>query len=880
MKSRLQALSKATNDDLLHQAILQSLLSEIDNNEKLQNKIGEIFPFLSDGDRNIRQQALTVLAFYNSQFHIPIVQETIAEMASIKLSDKACLDIACGIISANIQYIKDKSQIENIFTTLIKTDLRANLYNQRLSAYKLFDSIISLEHPQIDAVDEAIKNASEIIIDSFKTFCGYEQDPRCLTIVFAFFPKFASKVIEYCNLNDHQRNDLFDVVGAFFPIQQNEDLAHQLSQVLASNSAFSNDLAALVSNKLKNSLADTRSPIYVSLPLILVFDNTKNDQVASVLTSFITSLNDHFDSDSTSATETVVNGAIDAITNFVSINKNCHSLITQIAINEWVPIIAQSKSATAIRANSIVTWSLDRVLNYATEAMEPLAETLEKSIKQNDQSRLQSILASIVEYLKIQSTSEKVKNTNVHIELFLKTARDVLDSENRNLQITGLVFIREYLLHFLTPVDDNLIPKLVNYLSVKPFTIQCLIAITGQEEYSELLTNQLIDPLIEAILNKSPFYGINNAAVVEFASKFTNIPTFSGKLFEAMAKAGDYKDLIHSILPQQNLDDSLATNLLDALKDDADADTLILTVALRSSDNVIKDQLNNNYKEDGDSNSKDEIFHRHKELILSAARPSAVPSDFLESGQISTEKLHLLYSSKFTTYPTNFTPDRISLALRNTFTSDFTPDDIGRLFDFENQFDSATGKTFEKFDLLSQRFIYNSDYKATLWEKYHDSLIDNPGCYLKLCLLCPPAFFAIDMQRAIPLFPIFLTCDVKGTLDLIIFTIMHISEVNEDLEGTVPTVKAALINEEFIAQVPAILNSILAFLDPAVTKDARIRLDVCRVISLLPMAVPIETLAAHKSSVLRKFKKVLDDPKREVRQIAASANMLWMKFSE
>ena len=159
MKSRLQALSKATNDDLLHQAILQSLLSEIDNNEKLQNKIGEIIPFLSDGDRNIRQQALTVLAFYNSQFHIPIVQETIAEMASIKLSDKACLDIACGIISANIQYIKDKSQIENIFTTLIKTDLRANLYSQRLSAYKLFDSIISLEHPQIDAIDEAIKNA-------------------------------------------------------------------------------------------------------------------------------------------------------------------------------------------------------------------------------------------------------------------------------------------------------------------------------------------------------------------------------------------------------------------------------------------------------------------------------------------------------------------------------------------------------------------------------------------------------------------------------------------------------------------------------------------------------------------------------------------------
>ena len=109
---------------------------------------------------------------------------------------------------------------------------------------------------------------------------------------------------------------------------------------------------------------------------------------------------------------------------------------------------------------------------------------------------------------------------------------------------------------------------------------------------------------------------------------------------------------------------------------------------------------------------------------------------------------------------------------------------------------------------------------------------------------------------------------------------MHISEVNEDLEGTVPTVKAALINEEFIHQVPAILNSILAFLDPAETKDARIRLDVCRIISLLPMAVPIETLAAHKSLVLRKFKKVLDDPKREVRQIAASANMLWMKFSE
>lgn len=881
MKSRLQALSKASNDDMLHPAILQSMLSEIDNNEKLQNKIGEILPFLSDGDRNIRKQALTVLAFYNSQFHIPIVQETIAEMASIKLSDSACLDIACGIISANIQYIKDQSQIGNIFTTLIKTNLRGNFYTQRLSAYKLFDSIISLKHPQIDAVDETIKNGGETIIESFKNFCGYEEDPRCLTIVFAFYSKFASKIFEFCSFNDHQRNELFDIIGVFFPIPQNEELEQQLLKTLASNPVFTNDLASLVSIKLKNSLADTRSLVYTALPVLLVNDNTNNEQVDSVISSFITSLNDHFDSDSTSATETVVNGAIDAITNFVKINQKSHQLIEQIAINDWTQKITKSKSSTEIRAFSIVMWNLDRVLHFANEAMEPLAECLDKSIQINDESRIQSILASIVEYLKIQSTTEKVENTNECLNLFYKTSRNVLESENRNLQITGLVFIREYIYHFTMPADESLIPTILNYLSIKPFSTQCLIALIDQEQYNDLLKTQFIDQLIEAILNKSSFYGIaSNTGVVEFASKFTNIPTFSGPLYEAMAKSGNYRDLIHNILPQKVLDDALSMNLLNILKDDADADNLILAIAVRSNDDIMRDQLNNNYRENSNANDEDKIFSRHKELIFSAAKPSAVPSDYLTSGQISTEKLNLLYSAKFTEYPDGFTPNRIALALRSVFTKDFTPDDISQLFDFENQFDSVLGNAFEKFELIESRFVYNSEYKTHLWEAYHENLIDKPDCYLKLCLLCPPVFFASDMMRAIPLFPLFIKCDVKGTLDLLIFTIMNISSINGELEEAVPTVNNVMVNETFVSQVPSILNSILAYLDPEETKDARIRLDVCRIINLLPMAVPIKTLALHKSLVMRKLKKVLDDPKREVRQIAAQANLMWMKFSD
>lgn len=879
MKSRLQALSKASNDDMLHQAILQSMLSEIENNEQLQNKIGEILPFLSDGDRNIRQQALTVLAFYNSQFHIPIVQQTIAEMAAIKLSDSACLNIACGIITANIQYIKDKSQIANIFTTLINSNIRANLYAHRLSAYKLFESIISLDHPQVDGIDEVMNSKAETVIESFKQFCGYEQDPRCLKVVFNFFNKFSDKVIRNCDLNQHQRNELFDIVGAFFPITQKEDLALQLSQTLVANSVFADDLAALVSLKLKNSLQDTRSSVYVALPILLVHDNTSNEQVVSVVSSFISSLNDHFDSDSTSATESVVNSAINAITNYVNINKNCHTLIRQIAISEWVTKIVQSKSATEIRAYSIVTWSLEKVILFAKEGMTPLSATLKKSMKLNDESRIQSILASIVEYLKIQNSSEKVENKNEYLNQFFATAQKALSSENRNLQITGLVLIREYVLHFITSLDQSFIPLILDHLTIQPFATQCLIALASQTQYSDLLTSQFINPLIDSIINKSAFYGINsNSGVVEFASKFTNVPSFSGPLFEAMAKAGNIKDLSRSILPQKILDDSIATILLDALKNVENASSLILAIAIRSNDAVITSQLNNNYK---DISSTNNTLIRHKELIFSAAKPSAVPLNYIEAGQISTDKLKLLYSAKFTEYPQNFTPDRLALAIRGTFTNDFEPADIGRLLEFENQFDSALGDSFEKFEIISTRFVYDSEYKAALWDKYHNNLSSKPECYLSLYLLCPPEFFASDMDRAIPLFPLFLKCDIKGSLDLLIFTIINILNASSDMEENVQSAfQGSALIDLFMDHFELIINSILLLLDPATTKDAHIRLDVCRIINLLSVAIPTKKLAPYRSAILRKLKKTLDDPKREVRQVAAQANMSWIKVNE
>ncbi|OHT14364.1 hypothetical protein TRFO_15282 [Tritrichomonas foetus] len=845
MESRLLALSKATENEILHKAILHSLITEVENNDQLQAKIGEVIPFLSSSDRLIRQQAIVVLEFFNSQFHIPIFQQTIAEMATVKLTDSACLETACKIIVQNIKFI-EKSKISSILTTLLSVDLRANLYAQRISAYKLFELLISLK-PEMEVPS---------IVDSFKQFCGYEQDPRCLTVIFDFFPKFAAQVVK--KLDKRQKNDLFDVLGVFYPITQKQELAHELSKSLVALPDFADDLAALVSIKLRNTLADTRSPVFVSLPILLVH-KTSSEQVASVVSHFIKALTAHFESGSQSVDENVANEAVEAITNFVKINEDCHSLISQIAISEWIPEIIHSKNAVAIRAFSIVSWYVDKITHFSKSALIPLATTAQESLENNDHSRLQSILASMIEFLKVQdklveNDDAPIEKIDKDLELFLNLAITSVSIDNRNLQVTSVVFIREYILHYTMPVNNDLIPSLLNVISFEPFVSQCLNALSHQPQYTELLNTQFMTPFIEAILSKSTFHDIKTCdGVIEFAVKLTTSSKFAGQLFEAMAKAGDYKDLTKSILSLKSLDDKVAKNLFETLLKVENIENLILAIAVRANDSVISEILNVNMtNSDLLSNSKFE------ELIFSAANPAAIPKNY----ELKSDTLKLLFSAKFEEFPENFEPHRIAMALRNQFTPSFEASDIPKLLEFENQFDSAIGTVFDKFELIKAKFIYTNEYKQTLWDQWHSRLSSTPEYLLKLCLLCPPDYFVKDIKNAIPMLPSFMKCDMKGSLDLLIFTVMNLSD------STTPI---------FALQLDAIIAQLLTALD---SNDPHVRIDTCRILNLLPLAASIQDLLRHKSEILRKLRKVLDDPKRDIRQIAAQANCLWVKLSD
>lgn len=866
MKSRIRALCKASDNEILHQAILQSMLTEISNNQDLQNKIGEVLPFLTDGDRSIRKQALQILQFYNSEFRIPIVQEAVCDMAATKLSDSACIDISCEIIQKNLSSIINPSQISNIFNTLINIDVRANLFSQRCSAYNLLNTLLNLKPPQIDAIQKLVKDDTQKVITSFKKFCDFESDPRCLKIVFDLFPGFVELIIQNGELKSHDRNELFDTIGVYYPITNNESLATDLSHSLSSNSIFADDLAALLALKLKNSMQDTRAAVFSSLPILLKNENTSPQHVESVISSFIIALHDHFDSNSTSVPDSIVLSALDSISNFVLINKSSHKLMEQVAINDWIPQVLSSTSPTTIRAYAVVSWYVDLPLHFTSQVMPQLAETIDKALKTNDEARAQSLLASLVEYLKIQP--EQLETERKDLETFLHFAISILQSTNHNLLITGLVFIREFATHFFLPVNETLIPQIIQKAHVQPFSTQCLTAISNQKAFSDLIHSQFISPLIDSILSKKDFYGLSGVSLIDFASSFANVPLLSEPIFDALAKSGFYKVLLKSILPQKELTDSISRNLLNYLKDIGECDDLLIAICIRSSDAVIKEQLITNYQNTDLSNP---IYVKNKELLFSTARTSSIPDEFDVMKQINTERLDLLYSAKYQQYPTGFKPNKIALALRNDFCNEFEITDIPLLLDFENQFDCGLGENFTKLELISNRFIYNDEYKTTLWEQWHDKVKNHPECYLKLCLLCPPHFFISDIFNIIPLFPIFMKSDIKESLDLLIFTIMSMT-MNED-DSQDPQMSSALLS-----QLQFIIPILLEYLDYRKTEDAHIRLDVCKVISLMPLAVSLKELKNYKSVVVKALRVVLDDPKREVRQSAAQANMMWLKI--
>ena len=834
MRGRLEALVKAINDDDLHNAILQGMANEIEDNNGLEAALGELLPFLSDGDRNIRIQAMGVLAKYNMEFKAPVIRKSIAEMAGIKLADSACLASACDILDTNLK-ILEKEAITKLFNMLLAADLRTCVVSVRVKAYRLMGSMVA-RGAELDA--DRSKAIGQV-----KSFCGYEQDPRGLAVVFDVVPKLMRQIVG--DLESADKREMFDILGAFYPIISDDDLNRQNVEAMAAVPEFADELAMLVASKLKSSLADTRPVIYRELDSALVHKTAK-EHVVDVITAFMQSLKSHFEGGSTSADDETVENAMSAVNHFVEINEDAWKWINAVAVSEWIPELLHSSDNFLIRAYSIVIWNIDKYLHFATQVMAPLTATAEEAVKAKDEARIQSVLASVVEYLKLQEIGFDAEHPE--LEPFLPIAMAALQFDNANLQITGLVTIRELATRSRLSVNDGLLPAILSQVKAHAsYVSQCLLAVSLQASYADIVNKEFTVPFCKVLSEKSDseLFGTQTEAV-RFAAEVSKSPIFAGPIAVCFANAKSYSALLTTLCNLESLQGETGVQLLTFLgSGDPDIPPkVVLAIGLRTPDSVMVQLLT----------AKSPFRH----LLLAAAVPSAVPQSIFDLEP--SEQETILLTAKFDKYPTGFTPHPIGLAVRGTFVASFEPSMIPRLLDFENMFDGALG-AFDKAAVLTTRFIY-TDYKPALWEGWYSKLDSQPEYLLQLCLLCPPAFYEHEMLKIIHHFPAFMKCNIKGGLDLLIFSLLNMD------------------NRKILEFFKVLKDVIQALLDALRSDNARIRLDACRVLHILASHIPGSALSSFKPTVVREFRPLLDDPKREVRMEAGESRCAWMHIDE
>jgi hypothetical protein len=83
-----------------------------------------------------------------------------------------------------------------------------------------------------------------------------------------------------------------------------------------------------------------------------------------------------------------------------------------------------------------------------------------------------------------------------------------------------------------------------------------------------------------------------------------------------------------------------------------------------------------------------------------------------------------------------FTPNPVASVLRNEFLPDLSPNDIPLLLEFENYLDGSfdPDSGFDKFEFISNNFLWNFNYKQPLWQIFHHSLNDFSHIMSDLCL--------------------------------------------------------------------------------------------------------------------------------------------------
>jgi len=833
MKSFVQKLIKASSYEDEKTALLDSLFMEITDNKVLMEKIEGILPLLSDGDRSIRNNGMIVLEFINGKFRHIAVVNSITDMAIVKLGDSATLDNCCKIIRSNLEFLSDET-LKRIIESLFAVDLRSNLLSHRLEAYALLDSIVSLNRLVVPATKDQI--------DSFRRFCGYEQDPRCLNLVFTIFPKFSSLILN--KLDDHLRGELFDTLSVFYPITQRLELQEALCNSLSSLPYYSEEIASLVSRKLTNALSDTRSSVFYSLPKLLKYETSDNSTI-DVIVSFIKSMKDFFSGGSTDCTQDAVEIGMEAIINFISLNKNTHSKISQSAISCWIPEIINSTDISTVRAYSVVAWSINNIIPFSSIALIPLGAVLSESFTQKNELKVQSVLASIAEFLKLQQRSNA---SNLSLGEFFSVSCSVLDSDfSENCKSAALVVIREMSNKFSIPYNAKLVSSLLMNSKNNDFSSQCLISLTTHQEYQEIVRKNIIEALEEALHSRNipkPF--ASERDVIQFVSKLSVVQFFAPRFLKVLAETKKYRDLLRCILPLESLEIETVRLLFETISLNyiSEMDDLVFAIALRASDELLFESIN--------------MYPNISPLLIYVAPQEAIPSDV----PLTDPLTQFSYGAKFVRFPPGFIPPPTSLAFRNSFDSSFNESLIPELLRLENLLDNAVGQHFDKFEILQTRFLYDPDYKMTLWGKYYNTLDNNLFCLCKLCLLCPPDFFLSSIQRFIPLLSSFLDVDPQGALDLCIFSLVN-------LNGRTTIT--------FITKMNDIIPKILSLFT---SNNSRIRLDSCKVLRAMASALPAPACEAHKANVLRSLKPILDDPKREIRQEAANTRCAWIKIKE
>ena len=363
-------------------------------------------------------------------------------------------------------------------------------------------------------------------------------------------------------------------------------------------------------------------------------------------------------------------------------------------------------------------------------------------------------------------------------------------------------------------------------------------------------------PIVHSITENTklePFERIQE--LLAFCSRLCIDDFYSQDILSAFAQAGYVKDILKCVLPMREIDEETSLSIFSSLEaKSAEFDEKIFKKDVK--DTVLAISIRQ--KEGSDTLKKAiPMFPNLSPFLMFACNPEDLPEHPLLNDDLSK----FAYGAKTVNYIEGFKPPRISLILRGEIPEDISAEDIPALLEIENFFDGATGGNFDKFDLLSKKFIYNPDYKALLWKPFYKSLDSNPYCLCKLCLLCPPDFFESCLELLIPKLSQFLTVDRKGGLDLTIFALIKIQENK----------KASL---KFISCMSDIIPVLLDIISNG---DAYERLDTMKVLQLMIPSIFPSALEPHKHAVLKKLLYALDDPKREVRNEAAAARIAWMK---